>query len=618
MSQVGPVEIGTASRRKTDSGIIRAGLSFQSWIEDHPAAAFTAFSVLYFAVVFSLSSFKLLWVDELFTLHIARLGSFGAIWHALDMGADPNPPVTYLLVHLSQSIFGSHEFAYRLPAAVGYWIGLLSLFLFLRRRVPNTWALAGTVLCAAMGAFEYSYESRSYGIFFGLAMLATLCWCWAIDPLRSSVSRFLALLGMVLALAVGISTNYFAVLAFLPIAFGEVVRTVSRFIEISRLRRSHGSTSSQGLLSIIDLRIWIGLLIAAAPLAAYRGMIAHSVARFAPYAWNKVSLDQMCDSYTEMVEIILYPLLVLFALGIPIVLVARKSAGLCASCRTRMLPRWLTPILDRASARPALPAHEAAAVFGFMLYPMLGYLMASIRGGMLSPRFVIPVCFGFAIAGTTVAFQLFGYFRLAGTVMLCFVSAWFLSREAVIGYWYEEQKQSFYKVLNHVSEADFMVPLNAPIAIPDPLLALTFQHYAPPAIAERVVFPVDFPAVRHFRGDDSPDENLWAGRNSIYTLRILTLARFMGSSGKYLLLSGDKNWLISDLQDHCYAVNRLPIDTRATDMGGFTPLAHGEPSFYAVSGNRGPDRDCPVVVPFRESDNLPQAKTYAPLPGGAP
>ena len=40
--------------------------------------------------------------------------------------------------------------------------------------------------------------------------------------------QWIALIGMVVALAAGISTNYFAVLAFLPPAFGELVRTVVR------------------------------------------------------------------------------------------------------------------------------------------------------------------------------------------------------------------------------------------------------------------------------------------------------------------------------------------------------------------------------------------------------
>src|SRR3954449_7006123 len=179
---------------------------FETRIERSPWLAFAALTMLYLAVVFALSSIKLLWLDELITLHIARQESFGAIWHALAQGADPNPPITHVLVHYARLAFGDHEAAYRLPAFFGYWIGLLSLFAYLLRRLPAVWALAGAVLSMTMAAFDYSFESRSYAIFYGLAMLAVLCWARTIDPLSGPVTRNLALAGMVFALAAGIST----------------------------------------------------------------------------------------------------------------------------------------------------------------------------------------------------------------------------------------------------------------------------------------------------------------------------------------------------------------------------------------------------------------------------
>lgn len=71
----------------------------------------------------------------------------------------------------------------------------------------------------------------------------------------------------------------------------------------------------------------------------------------------------------------------------------------------------------------------------FMAYPLLGYLVASVRGGMLSPRFVIPVCFGFAIAGASVGYQLLSAYRHSGLVFLTFILAWFICRTSYVGYW---------------------------------------------------------------------------------------------------------------------------------------------------------------------------------------
>src|SRR5579863_5734191 len=197
----------------------------EAFVDQSPVRAFVFLSILYLIVVVSLSRLKLLWLDELITLHIARLPTVDAIWNALAQGADPNPPITHVLVHGSRMVFGDHELAYRLPAFAGYGVGLLSLFLYLSRRVAATWALTGTIMSMAMAAFDYSYESRSYAIFYGLAMLAMCCWSVAVDVACTRLGRHLALAGTLVALAAGISTNYFAVLAFFPIAAGEITRT---------------------------------------------------------------------------------------------------------------------------------------------------------------------------------------------------------------------------------------------------------------------------------------------------------------------------------------------------------------------------------------------------------
>ena len=444
-------------------------------------------------------------------------------------------------------------------------------------------------------------------------MLAFFCWTRAVDLTSETRSRWLAVAGLAFALAAGISTNYFAVLAFIPVAAGEAVRT------FTVVRNNWRATRRLGLGSTIQVRIWLAMAIAATPLLVYLPLIRHSIAQFAPYAWNKVSLQQVSDSYTEMVEIVLYPILALFVFAICVHLVARWLEPVCPICKSRLVPRWLFPLLGRRPQKLRVPACEIAGIFCLMAYPFLGYIIASIRGGMLSPRFVIPVCFGFAIAGTLVAFQIFRSVPRAGLVFVCFMSAWFVCRESYMGYWYEEQKQCLYKVLDHLPEAERELPANAPIVIPDPLMVLAFQHYAPRAVASRVVFPVDFPAIRRFQGDDSPEENLWAGRHLLYKLPIEPLATYQRHAQEYLIIAGDGNWLLEDLRLHNYPLDRLPINTRAASMGGFTPLAHGTPVFYLAYGDPGlaPFRPLdPPPIPFHASENLPNARPAATVGAG--
>lgn len=579
-------------------------------IDLHPFRSFAVLSLGYFVVALCLSSLKLLWLDELITLHIARLSGASAIWQALGHGVDPNPPLSHLLVHYSRLLFGEHEFALRLPAMIGYWAGILTLFLYLKRHLSPTWAVVGSITLMAMGSFEYSYESRSYGIFFGLAMVAFYLWSRAADT--AYARRKGALIGMALALAAGISTNYFAVLAFLPVSIGEVFRTLSRATYRMRSGDGRGSWSQTLLRESIDYPVWFAIVLAAVPLVFYLPLIEHSIAQFAPYAWNKVSLGQVADSYTEMVEVILYPILGLFVLALVIYMARKFVLRLCADCRANAVPRAIAPILIAPLWKIRIPLHELAAIGSFMAYPFLGYIVASVRGGMLSPRFVIPVCFGFAIAATAVACHLFGNYSRAAAVALIFVSCWFICREGYVGYWYEEQKQCFYKVVDRLPQADSFVPPGAPIVIPDPLLALTFTHYAPAPFSSRAVFPVDFPAIRFFRHDDSPEENLWAGRNILYHLPIEPLAQFENSAGRYLVIASDGNWMLEDLRNHHYDAYRLTIDTRAQAIGGFTPLAHGTPAFYVSDGPATQPQDEDDLLPFKAADELPTSKALVP------
>jgi hypothetical protein len=185
----------------------------------------------------------------------------------------------------------------------------------------------------------------------------------------------------------------------------------------------------------------------------------------------------------------------------------------------------------------------------------------------------------------------------------------------VVWYWYKQQKESFYRIIDKFQDAQALVPAGSPIVIADPLLALTFQHYAPSKLASRVVFPVDFPAIRYFRHDDSPEENLWAGRNVLYTIPIVPLAEFQHSSGTYMIVASKSNWLLEDLRKHRYSFERLPVDTQAIDLGGFTPLARGVPEFYEARGDRAhaqASKYSRPPAPFQTSQNLPEAKWYVP------
>ena len=576
------------------------GSAITTWIDAHPFRAFLLLTIFYVGVTASLSSLKLLWLDELITLHIARLGSPSAIWHALAEGADPNPPLVHLAVLACMRLLGQHAYVFRLPAILGYWVGMLSLFLFLKRRVQPTWALIGTLSLMGMGSFEWSYESRSYALFFGTTMMGLYCWVLAVDPSRSPRIRNVARLGMTIALAAGLCANYFAILAFLPLVAGEITRT----LRSARPLRQPRLLSR--FFSMCDGWIWGSFVIAVTPLLCFRPLAEKSIALYAPYAWNKVSFDMTNIAYLDMVEAMLVPLgiLVLSAGGVWILSKA------CSQCLAQVQPPWFSGLLTIAhNGRTAGTSgfHELVAVFTLLVYPYLGWTLASLHGGMLSSRFVIPLCFGFAISATWIGSRSFAGSRSASVSVLCFFLLWFMVRESYVGFSYHEQKEAFYSTLSALKQVDQQ---HEPIVVSDNLLILPFRYYAPADVASRVVYPVDMEAIMRRRGEASGEVNLWIGRTH-YDFLIMPLAELQRSVFSYVLITSEPDWLLDDLNAHRYDYHRLHVDTHAEPLNYVaTPLSHFKSVLFRVYGDQRPSQ-VPLQsrpIPFDIKGELPEWK----------
>ena len=521
-------------------------------INRRPAVVILSLCASSFAVMAAQAVNKLMWFDEFITFYIAKLGSLRAIWAALARGADPNPPLSHWLASLTMRAFGANSFAARLPFMLAGVAGLFALFAFLRRRIPPLYAATGVLLFMSTAAFDYFFEARSYSLILAFSALSLFFWQEAAEgrrPVWSSVA-----LGV--ALAAGISSNYFAVLAFFPIAAGELVRNLEK-------RR-------------FEWRVWIAMAASGSTLLLYLPLINRAVARFSPYAWNKVDLDIAYDGYLLMVDHILWLAVALLAAR----LVATRCVLPAAERREHSLlgsawkvARNTFAARRRSPAKYGLPWHEAVAVLFLVLYPFLGYVVASIRGGMLAPRFVLPVCFGIAIAAATSGYKVFGKHSVAGVLFLAVVGTWFLAREGEVASDYYNERVAFNNVVH-------LLPNDRTLAVSDSLLVLPLHYYAPPEIAARIVFPIDFRAIRQYKGEDSPEENLWAGRNGVFPVPIVPLDNFLDRTSNFLVVSTDDNWLLHRLVEDGDKPQELPIFTDTRHIWAFTPLCHGPVWFF--------------------------------------
>lgn len=482
------------------------------------------FTLSYFALTLTHASIKLLWFDELITLYVARLNAPELIWDALARGTDPNPPLMHLLVMWSMRMFGESELVVRLPAILANWFASVCLFSYLRRRLPVQYAAAGVCFFAATAAFSYSYESRSYALLLAFSIVSLVAWRGVVEGRHPALSAVL----LALCVGLGISSNYFAVLSLFPVAIGEFVRSLER-------RR-------------LDYRVWLALAAGASPLLVYLPLIDYAAVKFGPYAFNRVQLHGPFATYLR--DPILGP-----SLGLLVY-------GAVTHFRKRLAGEEVLPAV--------LPRHELAAVVVLMAYPLIGYMVATVRGGMLSPRFVLPVAYGFAIAVAVAGYRLFSRRYAHTIVFLVLIVSWITVRHSIEAYIYLAQRAAFERVRDHLPPEDTIV-------VPDGLLVLPLAYYSRPEIASRLVFPVDFDAVRRYKREDGAEQNLWAGRDDVFPVRVVPLHELEATARDYLVVCHRGNWLLEKYAADGLPARRLPIEV---DTARIWTMSHGSVYYY--------------------------------------
>jgi hypothetical protein len=145
---------------------------------------------------------------------------------SLYAGTDQNLPLVHFFVRICYKLLGVSEFSTRLPALVGFWVLLGCTFLSLRKRLPLCCAFAGTLFPMVTMTWPYSFEGRAYGILLGCRAAAMFCWQSAAEarPPR----RFWWLAGTSMAIALTLVCHCMGVLLAVPLAAGEVERSLPR------------------------------------------------------------------------------------------------------------------------------------------------------------------------------------------------------------------------------------------------------------------------------------------------------------------------------------------------------------------------------------------------------
>jgi 4-amino-4-deoxy-L-arabinose transferase-like glycosyltransferase len=454
-------------------------------------------AAIYFTATCILAARKPLWFDELFTYHISQVPTLTDLWRTLAQGFDPNPPLVYALTRWAQSILGGGPVALRLPAILGFAVMCACLYCFVARRCPRSYAWLALVLPLTTGAYGYAYEARAYGTVLGFSGIALVCWQAAAEGSH----RGLALTGLALSLAGAVSSHYYAVLLFIPLALGEGVRAWRR--------------------RTFDWPIWTALLLGAAPLALLYPLVKAARENAAKF-WGQASWGGIATTY----EFLLAP----------------AAAPLVAALV--LLAFWRGKSSGEHKADPwPIPLHERIAAVGLACLPVFGVLLGKLATGVYVERYGLPAVAGLSLLGAFVACRRAEGRPLLGGVLAVLFFGWYLAA------WQSEAGKMNGRLAAIDDECRRLKEFghrDRPMAVSHPHVFLQLWHYAPPEVATRLRYLASRSASVQFLGNDTNDRAL-QGLAELAQAPVVDYEAFVGEEPCFLVYGGER-WLTRALE----------------------------------------------------------------------
>lgn len=298
-----------------------------------------------------------LWFDEFFTLFLSRLPTLKQLYQA--MPADGQPPLQYLLTHVSLRWFGATEFAMRLPELLAYGAAGLLAWKIVRRHGSAVQALFAAVFLLDSVVPELAgWMARPYGLL--LAFTALTLASWQVAALREE-NRFWPLCGVTAGIAGAVCSHHFGLVhTAMLLAAGEATRI--------RFRRR-----LDGWMAVAIAAGYLPLMFTLPLAHRSRVLLGEAVFHSANF-WAKPSVSNL--------------LVAILLVSIPL---------LCLSLVFALLP-W--PKQDDGALESAItpvPAHEWAAALSLSLMLPVQLLLAFTSTGYFQEKYAIGTSLGLAL-----------------------------------------------------------------------------------------------------------------------------------------------------------------------------------------------------------------------------
>lgn len=486
--------------------------------------------VIYWAATLLLARRKLMWNDELYTYYVATLPSMRDVWSALMARGEQTPPFFYIVTRAALRLLGVNNISIRLPEMLAFCGMSVCLFVSVRRRTTSLSGLCAALFPLVTAAYAYAFEARAYALVLGFAAAAYLSW----QSLGVDRKRTWWLVCLACSLAATASSHYYGVFILLPLAAGEVVRSVIR-------RR-------------IDVGVWIAFALSVVPLIwqlpLIRAGTAYSGAFWSPPQWVNIP-----DFYVDLLTPALVPIVAILVV-----------CGVAAATLNRERD-------DVGSDPNRLPLDEIAASVGFVVLPFIAVTAAKLVTGAFVTRYALPAVIGFSILAGFASAKAFSRNAMMRLFIVASLCGWFCLNQAreLIQPTGVTLPVSAELIARPAKWLDAAPPDKRalPLVIADPHSFVTLSHYGSRDLRPRLVYLADADRALARLGTNSVERGMldlvkpWFGMNVVpFEPFVATHAEFF-VYGDFVRLAF-LNWIVPEL--HAQGMRTELLNRAGDDM----------------------------------------------------
>ena len=518
--------------------IDRLSVRVNGWMDRRAPILLTVFAVVLFVGLAARASATPFWHDEIFTVVPSRL-SLPALWRGLRDGLDLMPPANTVLTHIVTVTAGIGEVRSRLPSLLAVVAASLLVFAIVRRRTNAITAWSASLLLCFTSASRYAYEARGYGLTVFCFALALFAWSEAVDG--RSRRRNLSLLA--LAIALGIWAHYYAVLALLPVAFGEA----ARYARTRQFDRGVVLSLGAGLLATTPLSMLL--------MPSLRGTAG---------SWTQLQSESVREVYAFVMGPSWGSRFQAIAVVVAVVLI---------------VGRWIW----RQQAGPGrhLSASEVAAGVACLALPLAGLLIGSTVGnGIFADRYVLLATVGMAVAIPTAVWRL-GPRNGAAELVLFFLLAIMFGRWSVQTV--DPRRLRFHDPLSYRPVLTSMLSGPDPVVVTGGVDYLPLWYYATDDQRRRIVYLADPAAELEQTRTRSIDDGYLALERHA-DANVTDVGTFAAAHRTFWLYDRAPNWILPALTA-LGAV--LAEEARESDAVVYRVTLPARPAMMSVPLSRG-------------------------------